>query len=280
MKSHRLIGKLVRLTLCVGCLTIDAFAQTPPPQSAKLAYGVDRANVPDAVAKVKSGDFGPVHVDLLVRGGAVEAIPALQQQFTRVQDPILKAKIAAGLVRLGDKNEIYWDYLVSEANVALGSTAPDYTDYNAQGHAVTQPSSEFEAWVNSTGVSPEKASEESLYYYPARIAILGWSRDPRAVTYLREGLSSRNYMIQIAAAKGLAEIGDQNSIPLIVEACRKAPSEVAAAIAESLVYFDDESAQAAVDRYIPKDIAKVHRDARANGQTKPLSPPLYDRSHN
>jgi HEAT repeat protein len=280
MKSYRIIRKLARLALCIGWLSVEVFAQAPPPQSAKLPYGVDRANVPDAVAKVKSGDFAPVHVDLLVRGGAVEAIPALQQQFTRVQDPILKAKIAAGLVRLGDKDDIYWDYLVSEANVALRDSAPDYTSYNSEGHAVSQPSPEFEAWVNSTGASPETAAENSLYYFPGRIAMLGWSRDPRAVTYLREGLSSRNYMIQIAAAKGLAEIGDQNSIPLIIEACRKAPSEVAQSIAESLVYFDDEAAQAAVDRYMPKDIAKVHRNARASGQTKPLSPPLYDKAPN
>lgn len=210
MIHFRLLAKLTGLTFWLGSCAFVCSAHAPQSPSGKLAYGVDRANIPDAVSKIKSGDFAGIHVDLAVKGGAVEAIPALQQQFTRVQDPILKAKIAAGLVRLGDKNEIYWDYLVSEANVALGSTAPDYTDYNAQGHAVTQPSSEFEAWVNSTGVSPEKASEESLYYYPARIAILGWSRDPRAVTYLREGLSSRNYMIQIAAAKGLAEIGDQN----------------------------------------------------------------------
>jgi HEAT repeat protein len=162
----------------------------------------------------------------------------------------------------------------------LRSTAPDYTSYHSEGHAVRQPSPEFEAWVKSTGAVPETAAENSLYYFPGRIALLGWSRDPRAVLYLRDGLSSRNYMIQIAAAKGLAEIGDQNSIPLIIEACRKAPKEVAEAIAESLIYFDDEVAQAAVDRFIPKDIAKIYRDARANGNTNPLSPPLYGKSPN
>jgi hypothetical protein len=278
--TSTMTAKLTVVFFCFACFVIASFAQAPASEPAKLAYGVDRANVPDAVAKIKSGDLAAIHVDLAVRGGAVEAIPFLQQQFTRVQDPILKAKIAAGLVRLGNKDELYWDYLINEAKVALNSTAPDYTAYNSAGRATSQPSPEFEAWVSSSGVSSETAAENSLYYFPGRIALLGWSRDPRAVTYLREGLSSRNYMIQIAAAKGLAEIGDQNSIPLIIEACRKAPSEVAAAIAESLVYFDDESAQAAVDRYVPKDIAKVHRDARANGQTKPLSPPLYDKSPN
>ena len=213
-----LLEKLARLTFCLGCLALVGLAQAPPPQSGKLAYGVDRANVADAVAKVKSGDFAAIHVDLLVSGGAVEAIPALEQQFNRVQDLILKAKIAAGLVRLGDENEICWAFLVHEVDVALRSTAPDYTGYNPEGHAVRQPSAEFEAWVKATGASADTAAEDSLYYFPARITILGWSRDARAVIYLREGLSSRNSMIEIAAAKGLAEIGDQNSVPLIIEA--------------------------------------------------------------
>jgi hypothetical protein len=40
---------------------------------------------------------------------------------------------------------------------------------------------------------------------------------------------------------------------------------------ESLVYFDDPKAQAAVDEYLPKDIAKMHRDAKARGKKTPWS---------
>src|SRR5712691_11192085 len=77
-------------------------AQQNPPETP--AYGADRANLPAALAKVKSGKFLAVHVDLIARAGAVEAIPSLKQQFVRVQDPLLKAKIAAALLRLGDKD--------------------------------------------------------------------------------------------------------------------------------------------------------------------------------
>jgi hypothetical protein len=73
-------------------------------------------------------------------------------------------------------------------------------------------------------------------------------------------------MIEIAAAMGLAEIRDQDSIPLIIEACKRAPPDAASVIAESLVYFDDPRAQSAVDTYMPKDLAKTFREAKAQGK--------------
>jgi hypothetical protein len=42
--------------------------------------------VPDAIAKVKSGEFAAVHVDMIANAGAVEAIPILKQQFVSVED--------------------------------------------------------------------------------------------------------------------------------------------------------------------------------------------------
>jgi PBS lyase HEAT-like repeat len=78
-------------------------------------------------------------------------------------------------------------------------------------------------------------------------------------------------MIEIAAAEGLAELQDKESIPLIIQACERAPAEAAGVIAQSLVYFDDPEAQGAVDRYIPKDRSKILREARAQGKKTPWS---------
>lgn len=97
---------------------------------------------------------------------------------------------------------------------------------------------------------------------------LAMTRDWRAVPLLRQALSARDYMIQSAAAEGLAAIQDKESIPLIVDAVKKAPAEAGAVIARSLVYFDDREAQAAVDKYVPKDSAKVLREDRAARRTK------------
>jgi hypothetical protein len=78
-------------------------------------------------------------------------------------------------------------------------------------------------------------------------------------------------MIEIMASMGLAEIGDKDSISFIVAACRRAPAEAAAVMARSLVYFDDPDAQNAVDQYVPRDAAKVYRESKAQGKTKPFS---------
>ncbi len=67
------------------------------------------------------------------------------------------------------------------------------------------------------------------------------------------------------AAKGLAQIHDEGSVPLIVDACNRAPKELAGLIAQSLVYFDDPAAQKAVATYVDDASAKTMREARANG---------------
>ena len=242
-----------------------AYGQAGQPQPEKLAYGIDKANVPDAIAKVKSGDFALVHVELIAEAGAVEAIPILKEQFARSQDPLTKAKIAAALVRLGDKDDTYWDYLVQLATPAIESDAPDFMSYDEQGKALHGPSPAFLAWTKTHNASPE-AGEDSLYWLPGKVLLLGETGDPRAVPLLRQALLSPNHLIEAAAARGLAEIQDKDSIPMIIEACRKAPAEAASVIADSLVYFDDSRAQSAVDTYIAKDTAKLLRDARAKGK--------------
>lgn len=277
--SHGRFGIARILWVCLGLSyspvssLANGQAQQNPPET--RAYGSDRANVPDAIAKVKSGEFAGIHVDLIVRAGAVEAVPNLRQQFVRVEDPLLKAKIAAGLLRLGDKDDAYWDFLVKLATPALESDAPDFMGYDSLGKSVPGPSPEFQAWMKSHNLSPNSdLLEDSVYVLPGTVAMLGWSRDARAIPLLQRALLSPNHMIEIAAAMGLAEIGDEQSIPLIIEACKKAPAEAASVIAESLVYFDDSAAQSAVDQFVPKDQAKVYRDAKAHGKKTPMSVPL------
>jgi len=265
--SGAAVRHVLQVLLWCALLTGGAYSQEKRIQSEKLAYGVDRANVPEAIAKVKSGDFAAIHVDLIARAGAVEAIPDLKRQFVSVEDPLLKAKIASALVKMGEKDDTYWEYLVKLATRAVESEAPDFT------------SPEFETWVKGRNLSPAE-TEEQLSLLPGAVGLLGMTSDPRAVPLLRRALLSPNHLTETAAAMGLAELHDKESIPLIIEACKKAPPQTAEVIAESLVYFDDNSAQSAVDQYIPKDRAKIYRDARAHGKTSPLSTPLYDKLPN
>jgi hypothetical protein len=261
----------ILVLVCCALPAVSTFGQTDQAQAGKRIYEADKANVADAIAKVKSGDFAGVHVDLIGRAGAVEAIPILKEQFMRVEDPLDKAKIAQVLIKLGDKDDTYWDFLVKLATPALESDAPDFMNFDSQGKSSPGPSPEFVAWVKAHNLPHASAGEDSVYVLPGKVGLLGLTVDPRAIPLLRRGLSSPNHMIEIMAALGLAELQDKDSIPLIIESCKRAPAEAAAVIAESLVYFDDAEAQRAVDTYIPEDAAKIFREAKVQGKKTPWS---------
>jgi hypothetical protein len=241
----------------------------PQPQPDKYAYAADPGNVPDAIAKVKSGDFLGVHVEMIVAARAVDAIPVLKDQFLRSQDSLDKAHIASALVRLGEKDDTYWEFLVTAATPEIDGEVPDLFSYDAQGRPAlgAGPAPEMVAWAKSHGVSLERDPIEVMGSIMGPIKYLAMTGDRRAIPLLRRALLSPNYMIENQAALGLAEAQDVDSIPLIIMACKRAPAEPAGLIAISLIYFDDAKAQSAADRYVPKDMAKIYREARAAGKT-------------
>jgi hypothetical protein len=209
-------------------------------------------------------------VELIANAGAVEAIPILKDQFVRSQDPLAKAKIADALVRLGEKDDAYWEFLEKGATDALETDAPSPLRFDS----IPGPSPEFTEWARSRHITTESALE-ALYESAMNVAFLAEAGDPRGIPLLRRALSSHYFLIQVSAAKGLAELRDKASIPLIIDACERAPAESASAIARSLVYFDDPQAQMAVDRYIPKDMAKLFREGRAGGENPFGERPLH-----
>ena len=267
--SHSITAMRVAVCLLAWCaLLMDvADCQAKQNQVGKTAGTIDRDKVADAIDK--AGQDGPesiYFVEQIAQARAVQAIPMLEQKFIRIQDALGKAQIASALVRLGDKDDVYWDYLVSFATPALESDAPDFMNYDSNGKASAGPSPNFVAWANAHNIAPQSVGEDSVYWLPARVGLLGLTGDPRAIPLLRQALLSPNHMIEVAAAIGLAETQDKDSIPLIIEACQKAPAEAAAVMAKSLVFFDDPQAQSAVDTFIPKDMAKQDREARAKGE--------------
>jgi hypothetical protein len=81
-----------------------------PSQSEQLATSIARA---------KSGNVDTSDVEIIAEAGAVQAIPSLEEQFGRTTDVDTKTKIANGLVRLGDKHNTYWNYLLEQATLAM-----------------------------------------------------------------------------------------------------------------------------------------------------------------
>jgi len=218
-------------------LSAVAFSQAP------------KNGVGDAINEIKQGQVTPVALQRIARAGAVEAVPLLQEQFVRTQDEFLKIAIASALVRLGDKGQTYWDFLESHAKEAVQNDAP--FPYEAQGGIVRkQYSREFLEWAKTNNLDPEAAATAQMRTLPAEVIFLASTGDPRGLEVLRKAMSSRNYLIQAAAAKGLARLQDADSVPLIIASCKRAPSEAAALIARSLVFFNNAQAQSASETFI------------------------------
>jgi hypothetical protein len=259
-KSHRNFAKPKVLYFVVACLLL-------PCATHGQARQIQPGEVADSIARVKSGDFLPVAVEQIARAHAVQAIPTLKERFALSQDANSKGKIADALVRLGDTDDTYWNYLIDQATEAVKSDVPLPTMYDSHGAVVKgQASPEFTAWTKAHGVSPESAAEDVVFRLPGKVAFLAETGDSRGIPLLRQALQSHNFLIATMAAKGLALIQDKDSIPLIVEACKRAPAGAASAIADSLIYFDDSQAQSAADTYLTREYAQAMRDARTRGK--------------
>lgn len=225
-------------------------------------YGM---TVSEALMKLKAGKHNVLDIDLISQTRAADAIPDLRVQFSRSQDPLVKARIAEALVRLGDKNSAYWEFLFEPAKVAVESDAPDFFNYDGQGKAQAGLSLSFVAWADAHG-DLAKMTQEVVYVNPSKLAMLASTGDRREIPLLRKALLSPNPLMKSIAAQGLAEVQDEEAIPLIIDAVQKSPADAATQLASALVYFDDPRAQLAVNTYVPKESAKILRDAKAKGK--------------
>jgi HEAT repeat protein len=269
-----MISKFASITLYIFLLIPAGYSQTPQPPPSKPLYQNDLANLPEVLAKLNSGNFSIYELELISRGNAVEAIPALEREFTKQKEFIDQARIAQVLVKLGDKNDFYWNFLIQLVTPILESNPPDFLIFDAQGKSGPGPSPEFLRWIEAHPEADTKSSEFTImeklvYIFPAEITLLGWTHDPRAIPILQRALQLNNTLIQFAAAKGLAELHDSPSVPLIILACHHAPAEAAANIATTLIDFDTPEAQRAFDTYVPADHAKILREAKSKAITQP-----------
>lgn len=272
-----LILNIGRLLVAGALLSALAYGQPGQSQAGK-APGASKndkiASWVEAVRKHNRGAAG-YEIEQLAEAGAVQAIPALEERFARMQLipskypsllAIEKAQVASALVRLGDKKQIYWDYLVKQATLAVENEAPNPTSYDSKGKP--EVSKAFIAWVKAHKLGHPGVLDEYELMLPGPVLLLGVTGDPRAVPVLRRGLLSPNYVVEFAAAQGLAQIGDKASVPLIIEACKKAPRPAAIGIARQLIYFNTLEAQKAVDEYVPNEDAKAHREQMAREKKK------------
>lgn len=211
--------------------------------------------VADAIQRVRNRDLGtgPVdamlYINLIANAKGAEGISVLEEYYSRITAPDIKAGVASALVRMGDKNKGYWNYLVALAERAIQSDAPDPFNLLAGKH--DDPiSPDFKIWASTHNIPLEKA-----FTLPKELsgdlAPLAQTGDPRGIALLREALGSPMISASSLAAAGLAQANDTASIPLIIDACKRLPPQYAGFLADTLLYFDDPQAQSTYHLYFP-----------------------------
>ena len=137
-----------RLAFSCTLLLITASAQAvQSASSAGTALAKDK--IAAAIDALKSGDLLGADIDLLAKSGAVQAIPELKKQFELTADEKDKGRLAAALVRLGDKDPAWWNYLTEKAGEAINSDVPDIRQFDANGKtSSSEPSPKFLAWAS------------------------------------------------------------------------------------------------------------------------------------
>lgn len=242
---HLILG--IALYVALGCPLLSGSAHAQSTQKEPNELGT-------ALARLKSGDVSGRDVVVLANAGALQAVPALEKEFKRATDVDTKLSIAAGLVKLKDRDDTYWNFLLEQATLAVDSNIPD-----------SLSSAELQAWADAHNVPVTTAAQYARYDFPTKVLQLATSGDPRGIPLLRRALQARDYLIATFGAMGLAEIRDKESIPLIIAAANRAPFGAGASIAEPLIYFDDDQAQAAVDAHVNREKARLLRQERAKG---------------
>jgi hypothetical protein len=269
---------LLRLLVCLSILLGGvARGQVGGNQPSAAADSVGQDNLAVVINEVKRGNWASVE-QIVKEAGPVRAVPILHDLFANSQETEVKERIAGALVKLGDKDDAYFDFMLIQATKVVENYTPFPFRLAPEETPISKPqelSPEFVAWAKSQGLPVDSVAlgstvEEAIYTIPGRLLQLAMTGDTRAIPVLRRGLSSPNIMIQIMAARGLAQLKDNDSIPLIIDACERAPTAAPAIAIFALRSFDDPRAQSVAQSYLTT-LQEAER-ARSAGQDTNLDP--------
>jgi len=94
-------------------------------------------------------------------------MPALRQAFSRTAITGEKQWIASTLVRLGDNDRLYSNFLIEAAKPAVEDRSPIFFAYDQNGNSVRgQFSLAFELWCQAEGKNPMAVAALQLDTYP------------------------------------------------------------------------------------------------------------------
>lgn len=180
----------------------------------------------------------------------LDVVPLFQELFLKLTEKRPRQYLAFALLKVGRKDEIYFEELAQYARAAIASTAPVSVGYDKEGNAITDHlNPAFLRWCEDNHLALQDR-KESVTPYGFDVLLLGQTKDRRAVPILRKALVVTNDGIVWSAVRGLAGMNDTDSIPLITSSLQRFPPNIAAGIASGLIEFDDPRVGPLLDHFV------------------------------
>lgn len=182
------------------------------------------------------------------------AIPALRNAFETQTQPLTRQFIAAALVRLGETDQKYFDYVAGRAREAVNSAIPfssrSVTALAASDSGDFEESEEVRSWAHAHNVPIVQAVWNATVEIPGAVQALAVARDRRSVPILLEALQSPNFLVVQEAAFGLARMHETSAIDPIIASCQRLDAKNRPWMAKPLLYFSSKKAQEAASSMI------------------------------
>ncbi len=180
-------------------------------------------------------------------------IPALRAAFSRQTEKEKKQWIAGSLIRLGDRSDLYFDYLAGYAKVAVEDRAPDFVKYDSAGRGLRgQFSAEFLEWCARNGKEPRALAALQFGVYPPDVLALAKAGDSRARELFRRGLESPNPLVLGYCVQGLGRLHDEAALPVIGQAISRVPAGDRVVVSGQLPWFDTPAADRLFEQVTPE----------------------------
>lgn len=180
----------------------------------------------------------------------------LERAYAKAKTRDAKLAAATALVSLGKKDGEEWVVVNGAAQAALNEESPYPMKVDEKDSIVPKTySEEFLAWCAKRGEKPDIAADRALHAEPREFSFIGYTRDPRAIPVLLEGLKSKNHQLVVIAAQELARLQYKPAVLLIIDAARRLPKGMDLGLGYALACFDDPKAQAAFPQYIRNEKA-------------------------
>uniref|UniRef100_Q01T06 PBS lyase HEAT domain protein repeat-containing protein n=1 Tax=Solibacter usitatus (strain Ellin6076) TaxID=234267 RepID=Q01T06_SOLUE len=174
---------------------------------------------------------------------------ALKALYGKSSARLVRENLALILLQHGEE-DTYLDALIEYAREAVDTTAPLPIEYDEQGIAISGHLAQgFQRWCEAKNIELQECSA-MVYAYPVDVLMLARAKNRKAIPLLRRALGVENHAVVEMAVRGLAWLGDTDSIPLIARQLTRFRPKLAQSVAAATAEFDDPRVTPLLDRFV------------------------------